>query len=183
MKFSRPILDPGHGMSNRRSGRYDPGAVDAGVEEASIAMDWVNELRAILLARKIPVVRTRRDAKDPTPVGARAGIARRYGGDILLSFHCNAASPSATGTETFYRGAANRPLAEAINSVVVAGLGLRNRGAKTEQQSQHGSLAVMSFNPCFLVELGFITNPTDRARMLDPRLRRRTCEALANLLF
>ncbi|RYD39438.1 MAG: N-acetylmuramoyl-L-alanine amidase, partial [Verrucomicrobiaceae bacterium] len=82
------IIDPGHGMSNRRSGVFDPGAVSAGVCEAGIAMDWANELRGILRAAGHTVVRTRIDHNDPAPVGKRAAIARQYGGEIMVSLHC-----------------------------------------------------------------------------------------------
>ena len=53
------ILDPGHGMSNKRSGQFDPGAVSNGVREADIAMDWCNELRGILMEQGHKVIRTR----------------------------------------------------------------------------------------------------------------------------
>jgi N-acetylmuramoyl-L-alanine amidase len=182
MKPSIVILDPGHGMSNRRSGVYDPGAVAGGVTEAGIVMDWANELREILRSRKVAVVRTRVNDKDPALVGQRAAIATRYRGDIMLSLHCNAANGTANGTETFYRGEAHRENAVRFNQAVVDALGTRNRGAKTENQSQHTRLAVMSFQPCFLIELGFIDNEQDRAKMLDPALRRRACLALADLL-
>lgn len=62
------ILDPGHGMSNRERGVYDPGAVYGGVTEAGIAMVYANELRSILLGRGHRVIRTRTDDKDPAPV-------------------------------------------------------------------------------------------------------------------
>ena len=176
------IIDPGHGMSNRRSGRYDPGACAGVATEAAIAMDWANELRAILRARKIAVVRTRVDDKDPAPVGQRASIARQYGGDIMVSLHCNAANGTANGTETFYRGAENKTMAERLNLAVVDALYTRNRGAKTESASQHARLAVMSFQPCFLFELGFIDNDEDRAKMIDPELRRWACQDIAGVL-
>ena len=105
------ILDPGHGMSNKRSGVFDPGAVSAGVREADIVMDWANELRGILRAAGHKVVRTRIDHSDPAPVGKRAAIARQHGGEIMISLHCNAATGQASGTETFYRGEANRAMA------------------------------------------------------------------------
>ena len=176
------ILDPGHGMANRKAGVYDPGAVSSGVAEADIALAWANELREILMQAGHYVVRTRKDAKDPAPVGQRASIARQYKGDIMLSIHCNAATGTAQGTETFYRGASNKANAEAINNAVVAALGTRNRGAKTESASQHARLAVMSFQPCFLLELGFIDHSGDRAAMLDPAKRKAACEALAKVL-
>jgi N-acetylmuramoyl-L-alanine amidase len=40
----------------------------------------------------------------------------------------------------------------------------------------------MSFQPCFLIELGFIDHSGDRAKMLDARLRRSACEAIAKIL-
>jgi len=177
------ILDPGHGMSNRRSGKFDPGAVSNGIREADIALDWVNELRSILIASGHNVVRTRIDHTDPTPVWQRAGIAKRFSGEIMLSIHCNAATGSASGTETFYRGEGNKAKASAINAAVVASLGTKDRGVKLESASQHATLAVMAFQPCFLIELGFIDNAGDRAKMLDPTLRRKACEALAKVLM
>lgn len=176
------ILDAGHGMSNRRSGVFDPGFVSNGVREADVVMDWTNELRSILMAKGQKVVRTRVDHKDPAPVGQRAAIARKYGGRIMISFHCNAGGGTPNGTETYYRGKANFAKAKEINDTVVRVLQTRNRGAKTEGQSQHTTLAVLSFNPCFLIELGFLDNADDRKKMLDPTLRGKTCEALAELL-
>lgn len=176
------IIDPGHGMGNRRAGRYDPGAVSGSHQEASIAMDWANTLRGILRARGVAVVRTRVDERDPAPVGQRAAIARRYKGDIMVSLHCNAANGRASGTETFYRGAENKAMASRLNAAVVDALGTRDRGVKTEDASQHSRLAVMSFQPCFLIELGFIDHAGDLAAMLDSAKRQAACEALADVL-
>jgi len=177
------ILDPGHGMSNRRRGTFDPGAVAAGVRECDIALAWANAIRAILRARGRAVVRTRIDNNDPAPVSARAGIARQYGGCVMLSIHCNAANGRASGTETFYRGADHAAAARRINEAVVSTLGTRDRGIKTESASQHSRLAVMSFQPCFLLELGFIDNPGDRAKMLDDKLMLAAAGKLADVLM
>jgi len=172
------ILDPGHGQNNRKSGRYDPGAVSNGVTEAEIVMDWANELRAILRSRKIAVVRTRVDDKDPCSISERARIAKRYNGTIMVSLHCNAANGTASGTETFYRGDINKAFATLLNQAVVNALSTRNRGVKTEGQSQHATLAVMRFQPCFLIEIGFIDNSRDRAKMLDADLRNISVEKI-----
>ena len=177
------ILDAGHGLSNRKSGVFDPGAVSNGIREADIAMAWTNELRAILLDRGAKVIRTRASNADPASVSERAGIARAYGGDVMLSFHCNAATGAASGTETFYRGESNKAMAERLNAAVVRALGTRNRGAKTESASQHSRLAIMAFQPCFLIELGFIDNASDRAKMLDADLRKQACEMLADAIL
>lgn len=177
------IIDPGHGMGNRKTGRYDCGAESNGISEAEIVMTWANELRDILRFRKVAVVRTRTDDKDPCSISARARIAKAYNGTIMISLHCNAANGVARGTETFYRGAENKSKAVELNLAVCAGLLTVNRGVKTENQSQHATLAVMSFQPCFLIELGFIDHAGDRAKMLDADKRKATCLAIADLLL
>lgn len=177
------ILDPGHGMSNRRRGQYDPGACSGGATEAAIAMDWANELRRILRARKHRVIRTRVDAKDPAPVSRRDDIAVSYGGDLMLSIHCNSSGANASGTEVFYRGTDDREMARKLSAAVSEVLGIRDRGAKTESQSQHSALAVMEFDKCWLLEIGFIDHAGDRAKMLDPLLRKKACEAIADVLL
>jgi N-acetylmuramoyl-L-alanine amidase len=173
------IIDPGHGMSNRRAGTFDPGAVSGNVQECDIVMDWANELRAILQASGVRVIRTRVDHNDPAPVGQRAAIAKRYNGDIMISLHCNAANGIANGTETFYRGEANKGFAARLNLAVVNALETRNRGVKTESSSQHARLAVMAFQPTFLIELGFIDHAEDRAKMIDPAMRKAGCKAIS----
>jgi len=176
------VIDAGHGMANRKAGVFDPGAVSAGIREADIALAWANEIRGQLMKRVNKVVRTRVDNNDPAPIGQRAGIARQYGGKIMLSLHCNAATGSANGTETFYRGETNKAMAERINAAVVSALGTRDRGVKTESASQHARLAVMAFQPCFLLEIGFIDNAGDRAKMLDPDLRKAACKMIADAI-
>lgn len=175
------ILDPGHGMSNKRRGVFDPGAVYGEIREVDIAMDYANELRQMLIARGLQVVRTRRDNADPAPVDRRDDIAVSYGGDLMISFHCNS-TPGATGTEVFFRGEDDRAMAEKLSAAVASALGLKNRGAKTEKESQHPQLAIMNFGKCWLIELGFIDTTADRAKMLDPKLRRKVCEAIAAVI-
>jgi len=176
------IIDPGHGMSNRKPGVYDSGATAAGYTEAGIVMDWANVLREALQSRGVKVIRTRIDERDPCPVGRRDDIARAYHGDRMISLHCNAANGTASGTETFYRGADDLPMAKRITDAVCKVLGTPNRGPKTESASQHASLAVMEFNKCWLLEIGFIDNHADRVKMLDPDLRRIACEAIADVI-
>lgn len=176
------ILDPGHGMSNKKAGQYDAGAVSNGVEEATVAMDWVNQLKIPLVHAGHSVVRTRINRAEDVPVSSRAGIAKHYDGEIMLSVHCNAANGTASGAECFYRGDANREKAAAISKACAEALGIKDRGAKTEASSQHSRLAVMSFQPCFLLEIGFIDNAKDRAAMLDVDVRAKACEAIAKEL-
>lgn len=182
MKYKTVCIDPGHGMSNKRAGVFDPGACSGPLEEARIAMDWANELRAILQARGHKVIRTRINNSEACPIGDRAWVASKYGSDVMISIHCNAATGSATGTEVIYRADMNRAMAAELSKAVSGALGLRDRGAKTEVHSQHKRLAVMAFQPCFLIELGFIDNTKDAAALTDPQKRLDACAAIAELL-
>lgn len=183
MKIEVVIVDPGHGMSNRERGVYDPGACSGGEQEASIAMEWGNELRSQLMAKGVKVIRTRRDAKDPAPVSRRDDIAVSYGGDIMISLHCNSGGGKASGAEVFYRGADDNAMAAKLSAAVASVLGIRDRGAKTEKECQHKSLAVMEFDKCWLIELGFIDNAGDRAKLLDPVLRAAGCKAIVDVIL
>lgn len=178
----RIALDPGHGLGNIRRGEYDPGATVGTIQEAAIAMSWVNMLREALRDLGHTVVRTRVDAKDPAPVSRRDDIARAYECQRMVSLHCNASNGKASGTEVFYRGADDKPMAQALSRAVSRVLRIKDRGAKTEQESQHPSLAVLEFDKCWLIELGFLDHPTDRARLLDPALMRAACEQIAHII-
>jgi N-acetylmuramoyl-L-alanine amidase len=118
-----------------------------------------------------------------SPVWRRDDIAVAYGGDIMISLHCNSGQPSATGTEVFYRGSDDKAMADRLSVAVAETLGIRNRGAKTEAQSQHASLAVLEFDKCWLIEIGFISNASDRAKMLDATLRRAACQRIADIIL
>jgi N-acetylmuramoyl-L-alanine amidase len=177
------FVDPGHGMSNRRPGVYDCGAAFGSITEAEIVMDWANELKTQLEVLGAKVIRSRINDTDPAPVGERADVARRFHCDTFISLHCNAADGKAFGTETFYRGAANLPLAQACNEAIVEALAMKDRGCKTESQSQHQRLAVLNFPHACLIELGFIDHPQDRDKLRDEKLMLLACQRLADAIL
>ena len=180
------FIDPGHGMSNCRAGVYDPGATvklnGVWLSKAEIVMDWANELKHCLETLGVRVVRSRINGTDPAPVGERAATAERYGANVFISLHCNAADGKAHGTETFYRGAGNAPLATACNAAIVEALGTKDRGIKTEAASQHARLAVLHFPRAVLIELGFIDHAQDRLKLTDEHLRLLACQQLAEAI-
>lgn len=179
-------LDPGHGNHNKRRGQYDPGAVvkvdGKEITEAEIAMRYANCLRDILRAAGHTVIRTRIDDKDPAPVSRRDDVARAYGCRRMLSIHCNAANGKASGAEVFYRGRDDQNLAKKLSAHVANALAIPDRGAKTEKESQHPFLAVLNFDKCWLLELGFLDNPRDRVAMLNPERMAAACRAIATIL-
>jgi len=183
-------IDPGHGMSNRKRGIYDPGAEVRvsnvrsvpPVTEAAIVMDWANELRAILKGMGHTVIRTRKDSLDSAPLNERVATAKRFKCDVFISLHCNAADRTAHGTETFYRGTSNKALAQRCNDAVVSALGTKSRGIKLESASQHSRLAVLNFPRAVLIELGFMDHAGDLALILDQQLMLLACQNLATAI-
>lgn len=169
-------------MSNKKRGVFDTGAVYKNATEEEIVMRWGNCLKAELEKLGHFVVRTRIDKDDPAPVSRRDDVAASFRCDRMISLHTNSGTGRSNGTETFYRGADDKAMAVRLTDAVCKVLGTRNRGAKTEQESQHSSLAVMEFDKCWLVELAFGDNAEDLAKLLNPKLMQATCAELARVI-
>lgn len=165
-------IDPGHGMSNRQIGVFDPGAthVENGFEfrEATIALRYALSLKDVLRARQIDVFMTRDDDTDHTPVGSRAGMAKAAGCDAYISLHLNDFDDdSANGLEVLYRDADDKALAAKLQTALIDVTKMRDRKIK-----QRGDLAVLKFDGvAVLIELGFIANDQDRAKLLNAQMR------------
>lgn len=100
-----------------------------------------------------------------TSLQARVTDANRWGADSFISIHTNASELSAaTGTEAFAysRTSPAFTLGEDILVGISEATGLRNRGMKVRPGLYVLRKTVM---PAVLVELGFITNPSDAALM------------------
>lgn len=176
-------VDPGHGMSNRKSGVFDPGAVHSenGVpfQEATIALQYGLSLRAELVSRGVSVFMTRDDSTDHAPVGQRAANAKTMGCEMLISLHLNDfEDDNANGVEVLYGDTPNKALAENLQAALLAVTGLRDRKVK-----HRPDLAVLKFaGPAALLELGFIGNDRDRETLLNPATRARVCKAIADVI-
>ncbi|OMP66610.1 N-acetylmuramoyl-L-alanine amidase [Domibacillus epiphyticus] len=153
------ILDPGHGGS-------DPGASAFGLREKDVVLK--TGLKVNNLFKKTPFkVKMTRSTDTFISLNNRAAFAKKNNGNIFVSIHANAASASATGTESFYYSAANphvadsKLLASKIQDRMIAAWGLRDRGVK------RGNYAVLRQNtvPATLLELGFITNKGDNNKL------------------
>ncbi|MBY0333332.1 MAG: N-acetylmuramoyl-L-alanine amidase [Acetobacteraceae bacterium] len=179
---NKVCVDPGHGMSNRSKGVFDPGAVhvEAGVrfEEAVIALKYGLTLKDEFRARGIDVFMTRDDAEDHAPVGQRAANAKNAGCDLFVSLHLNDFDDdAANGFEVLFRDNADKPLAQQLQKAIVAITKMRDRGVK-----QRTDLAVLKFDgTAVLIELGFIANDRDRETLLNPQIRAAVCKAIAEV--
>lgn len=179
----RVAIDPGHGMSNRQFGVFDPGAThienQIRHEEASITLKYGLTLRDVFRARQHEVFMTRDDNEDHAPLGQRAPNANAAGARVFVSLHLNDfEDDSANGLEVLFRGNDDRPLAQQLQTRLVQVTGFRDRGARQTE------LTVLRFQGvAVLIELGFIANDQNRGVLLNPERRQAICEAIADVVI
>lgn len=140
------------GHSNR-----DPGAIAHGHSEAAICADFRNQVSSALAERGI------RHLTDGTGVqnwSLADAVQLAAAASIAVEFHCNAASPAATGVETLSHRD-DFPLAGRLCTVTSEVLGIRNRGSRPENAGQHHRLAFVSDGGGIIHELFFLTNLDD----------------------
>jgi N-acetylmuramoyl-L-alanine amidase len=168
-------VDAGHGGS-------DPGAIGpGGTREKDVTLAVALKLQKLLQNAGAQVLMTR---TDDTLVDFRAvpDLVNKAGPDMFLSIHLNSASgQSARGTETYYwsTNPKSKPLADAIQSALVAGLGTIDRGVRVEDYW----VVKYTKSPAVLAELGFLSNPTEEAFFLTPATQEKAAEALRQGIF
>ena len=181
--YKKVCIDPGHGMSNRSSGVYDPGAThtegNTVYQEAGIALKYGLTLKDYFRANGVEVYMTRDDAEDPTPVGSRAGRAKDADCDLFISLHLNDFDDdNANGLEVLYGDAADAPLAHKIGDALHEVTKIKRRSDKLRTD-----LAVLKFEgQAVLIELGFIANDFDRGQLLNTQIRDAVCKAVYEAL-
>ena len=154
-KFTRVVLDPGHG------GR-DPGSSGFGLVEKHLTLDLAQRVEKILVGKGISVDLTRR-TDDFVEFEERARIVNASPETILVSLHFNAHSDrSISGTETLYWPCSEtgRELASYVQSELGRRLVTRNRGFRPER------LKVLELTKAtgILIECGFISNRWENQR-------------------
>lgn len=136
----------------------DPGAAANGVTEADIVLEFRDMLAEELRGK----LSFNMDGSRGRNLPLRDAVKLAAAHDVAVEFHCNAASPRATGVETLSseRGfAIGYALCEAVSRV----LDIPNRGAKPENSGQHSRLAFVSDGGGVILELFFLTSVSDLA--------------------
>jgi N-acetylmuramoyl-L-alanine amidase len=169
-------IDAGHGYENRNRESYDSGAVGGGLQEADIALQWALTGKWVLEKLGIPVWLTRDSDTDSAPLGTRDEHAKANGCTHYLSLHCNAAGATVRGTETIYRHADDKRFADIVQTCAVQIIQSKDRGIKQESSIIRNDrplrLSVLDFNgAACLLELAFISNKADRARLVSRDVR------------
>ncbi|WP_018800476.1 N-acetylmuramoyl-L-alanine amidase [Salinispora arenicola] len=174
------VIDPGHGGS-------DPGMTvpegDLCWTEADLVHDLASRLEGRLAAAGVRVQLTRGPAqRDHLPDVDRADLANSLGADVFISLHFDGhANPAAEGVATYHYGTDNgvtsatgERLAGLVQREIVARTGLRD----CRSHAKAWDLLRLTRMPAVRVEVGYLTSPTDRARLVDPRFRDRVVEAI-----
>ncbi|WP_314675739.1 GBS Bsp-like repeat-containing protein [uncultured Streptococcus sp.] len=180
-------LDAGHGG-------YDPGASYFGISEKSLTLAIQDRVKAKLEAEGYQVVTTR-TSDTYVDLTDRSRAANASESDIFVSIHINASGSSAAqGIETYYyqpyaeypsrinatyhanptRLSMSDTLANAIQSSLINATGAQNQGVKRQ------TFAVLreTTAPAVLLELGFLSNPQEAARLNSSAYQ----ETLANAI-
>ena len=167
-------LDAGHGG-------YDPGASYFGISEKSLTLAIQSRVKAKLESEGYQVVTTR-TSDTYVDLTDRSRAANASESDIFVSIHINASGSSAAqGIETYYyqpyaeypsrinatyhanptRLSMSDTLANAIQSSLINATGAQNQGVKRR------TFAVLreTTAPAVLLELGFLSNPQEAARL------------------
>ena len=154
------VIDPGHGGK-------DPGATGGGVQEKAVVLNVAKKIGAFLEARGCTVMLTR-EADVFVELSDRARMANAAQADLYVSVHCNSVRDNAraTGMEVYHytcASEASKHAARVIYDKLLPVCDLRGRGVKSK------NLAVLreTSMPAVLVELGFISNDGDRAKLTN----------------
>lgn len=109
---------------------------------------------------------------------ARCDVARASGADLFISIHCNAGGSSARGIEV-YRGT-NDPVGQAFANDVLAGLLARTGAVNRGAHDANFYVTRWSNTPAVLVESGFMSNPTELARLRSPWYQNQLARGIAD---
>lgn len=163
------VVDAGHGGHDRGGVPYQR------IGEKGMTLDVAQRLRQVLQASGYRVVMTR-SSDVFIPLGQRSAIANSYRGATFVSVHFNSAPRSgANGIETYYYRGDSASLAASIHRNVVAVASTENRGIRRRGYFVLRRTAI----PGVLVELGFLTNPSEGRTIQNAGYRQKLAEAIA----
>ena len=165
----KTVVDAGHGGK-------DWGAYKGGVRESYLNMRVANKLEYYLKRHGYRVAMTRR-SDSFISLSRRASIANRYRNSIFVSIHFNSTRSSwVRGAETFYASSAGRQLASSIQRELVSKCRVKNRGVRFARFT----VLVKTRSPAVLVECGFISNASERARCVTSSFQTAAAQAIAD---
>ena len=175
------VIDPGHG------GGDDVGVVvpDGPLRwtEADLVFDVAARLEGRLAAAGMRVHLTRGPAPaQPMPGAERAELANGLGADLLISLHLDANSnPAAEGVATYHYGTGSgltSTVGERLAHLVQREIVVRTGMQSCRVHAKTWELLRLTRMPAVRVDLGYLTSPADRNRLVNPLFREQIVEAI-----
>lgn len=181
------IVDPGHGGPDPDA-RSAPSAAPqqlGPIGEGQLLYDLASRVEGRLTATGASAFLTR----GPEPAGAelsaadRAAFANAAGADLLISLHTAAhPNPQARGVATFYWGndrlGHHSTIGQRFASLVQREICARTDLLDCRAHAINLDLLRRTRMPAVRVEVGYLTNPGDAARLRDPQFRDVVAEAV-----
>lgn len=172
------VLDPGHGGADR-------GAVGSGLEEADVVEDLAARIEGRLGALGVVAFLTRGHGQDVAPDDAdRATFANDAGADLFVSLHVDgSAQPACQGVATYFYGSAAGGAVRSAAGERFATLLQREIVSRTDlldcrSHPRTWDLLRLTRMPAVRVEVGYLTNPGDAARLASTEFRDTVAEAV-----
>lgn len=165
------IIDPGHG------GRQSGAVSISGKYEKDFNLAVGLKVQALLQKHEdIQTMITRQDDTELS-LQQRVEMAELNQADLFISIHGNKfTTPDPNGIETLYSRIESKTLADMLHTHLMQVTGLKDRGVK--MASLHVTRETSM--PAVLLELGFMSNPTDEALMLTEDYQERCAESIVD---
>ncbi|MGM0370190.1 MAG: N-acetylmuramoyl-L-alanine amidase family protein [Bacillota bacterium] len=169
------IIDPGHGG-------IDSGTHYNEIFEKNINLDIAKKLAKSLEKDNILTLLTRSEDKlynddRNDDIKHRIELVNDSNADLLVSIHVNSfPSSQSFGGETYYKKGSKegRKLASAIQKQLLA---IQPNNYRTIKTAPYYVLQKSDI-PAVLIEVGFISNPKDRKRIIDPQEQSKIANAI-----
>jgi N-acetylmuramoyl-L-alanine amidase len=174
LRGKRIVIDPGHGGGDR-------GVIVNGVSEADIVFDLARRLEGRMVATGMDALLTRGPHQCPSEA-ERAHYANNTGADLFLSLHNDGVgSPQAQGLASFHFGTGNgtsSTIGEALAGFIQREVSARTGMLDCRSHGRSWDSLRMTRCPAVRVEVGYLTNAADRARLVDAGFLDRVAEGI-----
>lgn len=166
------VLDPGHGGN-------DGGATGVnGTKEKEITLQTTEQIQQLLKKHGVNVVSTRTGDKY-VELSDRVQMAKELEADLFISIHYDGfETADVNGMTSYYYHEEDAAIARAFHTLMTA-----KEPAIKDRGVLEGNYYVLRENavPSILLELGYITNTTDEARMNTEEFRQKVAESIAEV--
>ncbi|WP_309118589.1 N-acetylmuramoyl-L-alanine amidase [Paenibacillus sp.] len=163
------MIDAGHGGN-------DPGAISrTGKYEKDLTLAVTQKVLDRLENEKLVEPFSIREDDTYLAPAERAKVANAAGVDLFISIHANTASSATVkGTETYYWNDNSVEFAKQIHNSVLQAVGTADRKVKQERFVVVRETTM----PAALLELGFLTNAEDEAKLYNDAVQDRIADAI-----